>query len=553
MLISELTRHIDPSSVRRVLLIPFEDQELQQFLEQYYPNASFTVLRKHDLAGLALHELIRRVRSDRWDLAIASLHAAAVPRKQITIELLLGLSRARERFVRVDTDSLVHITSARLGLMLLPQFLLGSLIGIGVVMWTYVSILLISRKTGYPTSRRPAIRLEEPKTVLFLRTDLSGSIRAGGSASHVKGMIKAFLKAGFRVIYVADAPLRVLPPEVTQLHITPLTILDFFDEFQLLHYNLRVMKQLRGIVERFRPSLMYQRHAIFNFAGGALANRLGIPLVLEANASEVWVKKHWSRLVLEDLATRSEALALQLADRIAVISSGVQEQLAEYRIKPERYLLNPNGVDPDEFYPDIDGAPVRQRYGFTDQIVVGFIGSFTRWHGIETLFDAAVIAAAEERRLRFLLIGEGEFRSALEKRSLDLGLRQTIIFTGLVPHSEAPGYLAACDILVSPHLGFQDGTKFFGSPTKLFEYMAMGKPIIASRLEQIGEVIADGVNGLSMNPGDAQQLANLTLKLARDGELRKRLGTQARKDVYWKHTWSANFERIQKSFETPDL
>jgi glycosyltransferase involved in cell wall biosynthesis len=365
-------------------------------------------------------------------------------------------------------------------------------------------------------------------------------------------MIKAFLSSGFKVIYVADAPLSVLLPEVTQLQMKPLTILDFFDEFQLLHYNLRVIRRLRNIVERFKPSFIYQRHAIFNFAGGMIANRFGIPLVLEANDSEVWIKKHWSRLVLEDLATRSEALALQLADRIAVISTGVEEQLAPYRIKRDRYLLNPNGVDPDEFHPDIDGAPVRRRYGIGNEILVGFIGTFTRWHGIETLFDAAVIATQQESKLRFLFIGEGDLRSALEKRSMDLGLQRAITFAGLVLHSEAPRHLAACDILVSPHLGFQDGTKFFGSPTKLFEYMAMGKPIIASRLEQIGEVIVDGVNGLHMNPGDVRQLANLILKLARDGRLRDKLGAQARQDVIREHTWNANVERIVKSFESSD-
>jgi glycosyltransferase involved in cell wall biosynthesis len=390
----------------------------------------------------------------------------------------------------------------------------------------------------------------DQKTVLFLRTDLSGSVRAGGSVSHVKGMVSAFLRAGYEIVYVSDAFQQTLPAKVTQIQIRASALLDFFDEFQFLHYNGRLMRELPSIVRRYKPAFIYQRHSILNFAGGAVAYRFRVPLVLEANDSEVWIKKHWSRLVLEDLATRSEALALQLADRIAVISMGVQEQLAQYSIKPERYLMNPNGVDPGEFHPDIDGAPVRQRYGIGTEIVVGFIGTFTRWHGIETLFDAAVLSAQEESRLRFLFIGEGDLRSALEKRSMDLGLQRLITFTGLVPHSEAPHHLAACDILVSPHLGFEDGTKFFGSPTKLFEYMAMGKPIIASRLEQIGEVIVDGINGLHMNPGNVRQLADLILKLARDGELRKKLGAQARQDVVRKHTWSANVERIVKSFES---
>jgi glycosyltransferase involved in cell wall biosynthesis len=361
-------------------------------------------------------------------------------------------------------------------------------------------------------------------------------------------MVKAFLRAGFRVIYVADGPLNVLPPEVTQIQIKPLALLDFFDEFQLLHYNLRVIARLGAILRAFSPSLIYQRHAIFNFSGGVTANRSRIPLVLEANDSEVWIKKHWSRLVLGDLATRCETLALELADRIAVISSGVQEQLSRYTIDRSRVLLNPNGVDPNEFHPDIDGGPIRLRYSISGSTVIGFIGSFTRWHGVETLFEAATLATRQDTSLRFMFIGEGDLRSALEKRAADLGLEKVLIFPGLVPHSAAPSYLAACDILVSPHLGFQDGTPFFGSPTKLFEYMAMGKPIIASRLEQIGEVIVDGANGLHMNPGDSQQLTELIVKLAGDRELCRKLGQQARRDVVERHTWDANVHRIVKSF-----
>jgi glycosyltransferase involved in cell wall biosynthesis len=550
MHISELTRQVDASKVRRVLLLPFEDEELEGFVGQNYTNVSITSLRKQDLAGLSILHLIKRIRSDRWDLVIASLHNSAVRRSQISVELLLSFSTARERFLRVNAESLVHVSMKRVTSRLVPRLLLGLLIGSVVLSWTYVYILLTSRKIPQPFTGRSGEGLRQAaKTVLFVRTDLSGTVRAGGSVSHIKGMVNAFLAAGFDIIYVADAPLAALPPQVTQLQIEPLAVLDFFDELQLIQYNLRAINRLGAIVRRFRPSLIYQRHAIFSFAGGVIAGRYDIPLVLEANDSEVWVKKHWSRLFFEDLGTRCEALALQLADRVTVISRGVEEQLRHYGIETSRYLLNPNGVDPDEFRPDIDGAPIRERYGLSGHIVVGFIGSFTRWHGVETLFDAAVSVLQRESTLCFLMIGEGDLRSALQKKTADFGLERAIVFTGLVPHTDAPRYLAACDILVSPHLGFEDGTKFFGSPTKLFEYMAMGKPIIASRLEQIGEVIRDGENGLQMTPGDASQLAGQILNLAHNEELRARLGGAARQEVVQRYTWKANVDRILKSFD----
>ena len=225
---------------------------------------------------------------------------------------------------------------------------------------------------------------------------------------------------------------------------------------------------------------------MFNFAGGVISEKAGVSMILEANASEVWAKKKWSRLFFEKHATRCESIALKLADRTVIISSvGRDEQLATYGLSSEQFIVNPNGVDPEEFNPNIDGSEVRNRYDLDEKIVIGFIGTFTKWHGVETLCDAAMTAIKQNSRLRFLMVGDGDLKTTLQNKVAEMKYEKYFVFTGLIPHRYAPSYLAACDILVSPHLGFTDGTKFFGSPTKLFEYMAMGKPIIASKLEQI--------------------------------------------------------------------
>ena len=540
---------LDPQRVRTVLALPFEDQELVPYVQNALPHASITTFRKQDLAGLSTRKLLQTIRRQRYDLVIASLHSSAVRRSLSSVQLLLILSRAKQRAMRLEDGMYWGIEPRSMLLDILPRLLTGMLMGGALVTWTYVHTI-IRRPVSSQRDVRPSLDKDRTgKTVLFLRTDLAGTLRAGGSVSHVKGMVHAFLRAGYNVVYVGDARQEALLPAVTQVQIAAPTFLDFLDEFQFLHYNRKMIRELDPIIRRYKPVLVYQRHSILNFAGGAVARRFGIPLVLEANDSEVWIKKHWSRLVFENLAVRCEAKALQNADRIAVISRGVRDQLAPYNIPDDRFLLNPNGVDPGEFHPDIDGAAIRDRYNLQGKVVVGFIGTFTRWHGVETLFDAAELSAENDDRLRYLLIGEGDLRTKLQKRAVDLNLQQLFVFTGLVPHHEAPQYLAACDILVSPHLGFEDGTKFFGSPTKLFEYMAMGKAIIAGKLEQIEEIIVDGVNGLHMVPGDATQLSQLITKLADDPGLRKHIGAQARTDVVKNHAWASNVDRILNSLQ----
>ena len=123
-----------------------------------------------------------------------------------------------------------------------------------------------------------------------------------------------------------------------------------------------------------------------------------------------------------------------------------------------------------------------------DEVVAGFVGTFGPWHGVEKLAEAIKSIPASVP-VRFLLVGSGSLHAEVEKQLEAEIASGRVIFTGAVAHDRVPALLDACDILVAPHVPLADGSEFFGSPTKIFEYMAMGKGIVASRLGQIGEVL----------------------------------------------------------------
>ena len=129
------------------------------------------------------------------------------------------------------------------------------------------------------------------------------------------------------------------------------------------------------------------------------------------------------------------------------------------------------------------------------------------------------------------------------------GVEDFVILAGLVPQEEAPKYLAACDVLASPHVPNPDGSRFFGSPTKLFEYMGMGKAIVASDLEQIGEVLEHRKTAWLVKPGDVQDLADGILKLAEDEDLRNELGRNAREEALRNYTWDGHVRRTLDKLE----
>ena len=119
-----------------------------------------------------------------------------------------------------------------------------------------------------------------------------------------------------------------------------------------------------------------------------------------------------------------------------------------------------------------------------------------------------------------------------------------VSFTGLIPHRQVSAYLDAADILVSPHVPMPDGRPFFGSPTKLFEYMAMAKAIIASNLDQLSQVLEHGRTAWLVQPGSASELASAIVLLAGDVELREQLGRNARTRALADHTWQKNAGRV---------
>jgi len=178
---------------------------------------------------------------------------------------------------------------------------------------------------------------------------------------------------------------------------------------------------------------------------------------------------------------------------------------------------------------------------------VGFVGTFGPWHGVERLADAIKTIPASVP-VRFLLVGSGSLHAEVEKQLETEGGR--VIFTGSVGHDRVPALLDACDILVAPHVPLADGSEFFGSPTKVFEYMAMGKAIVASRLGQIGEVLVDRETALLVQSGNVEELAAAIVKLIESEELRKRLGARAREVAEKEHTWMHNAQRVLDAYKT---
>jgi glycosyltransferase involved in cell wall biosynthesis len=310
-------------------------------------------------------------------------------------------------------------------------------------------------------------------------------------------------------------------------------------------YSRNFTRRCLAVLHDEPPIFFYQRYSLLNDSGAAAARRLGRPLVLEYNGSEVWIARHWSTpLMFEGLAARIEAANLRAADLVVVVSRPLADEVVGRGVPPERVLVNPNAVDPAVYHPGIDAGPVRRKLGLEGKLVIGFVGTFGPWHGTEILAQAVKEVAQRLPASHFLLVGDGSGMSKVRAILAEADVLDRVRLTGLVPQAETPPYLAACDILASPHVPNPDGSPFFGSPTKLFEYMAMGKGIVASDLDQIGEVLRHEETAWLVRPGDVEALSEGILRLAEDAGLRERLGAAAHAEAIRRHTWTAHVARL---------
>ena len=398
------------------------------------------------------------------------------------------------------------------------------------------------------TGRVRSQALDLSKPPLYLRSDLSFGVRAGGSVGHIAGVVNELGRLSAPPILVTTDEIATIDSRVEQHLVAPSDAFWNFKELPTFVLNDTLEQEITSVLGGRTPAFVYQRYSVNNYSGLRAARRLGVPLVIEYNGSEVWMSRHWGRpLAHEKLSERIERLNLRAADLVVVVSTPMKDEIVMRGIDEARVLVNPNGVDADRYSPSVDGSAVRSKYRLSNAVVVGFIGTFGPWHGAETLARAYIAFRAARpdlaQKTRLLMIGSGRTIEAVRTIVADGEAADATVFTGLVPQEDGPSFLAACDVLVAPHVPNPDGSPFFGSPTKLFEYMAMGKGIVASNLDQIGEVLEHEKTALLVPPGDVDALSLAIARLVEDGTLRRCLGNEARRIAVERHTWREHTKR----------
>ncbi len=308
-------------------------------------------------------------------------------------------------------------------------------------------------------------------------------------------------------------------------------------ELQLIN---SLAKRMEAVAEIEGPDLLHAHSSVLNAAAALwVGHKLRLPVVYEIRAfwEDAMVDhRTCSEGSLKYKTTRTlETWACRYAAQTAVICDGLRVDLINRGIPEEKIAIVPNGINLETFSSREPDLEVARDLGVDGRKVVGFIGSFNRYEGLDLLVKAIAQLAAIRSDVVLLLVGGGEMERELRNQIAQAKMQGRVVLTGRIPQEKIPAIYSLLDVLVYPRYSVR--LTELVTPLKPLESMAMGKPIIASDIGGHRELIQDGYTGVLFKSGDVSALAQTLNRVLDDSGLQDRLAAQG---LYWvrrNRTW----------------
>jgi len=270
---------------------------------------------------------------------------------------------------------------------------------------------------------------------------------------------------------------------------------------------------------------------------------------LAAGATPLVVSMHGSDVAVSERSRALGRVARWTFERAAAVTAPSRDLLSRARElgAHEPLELVPYGADEVAVSPEAASA-LRSRLGIAaDEVLVVGVGRLVPVKGFDFLVRAVAEASKEDPRLRLVFVGDGSERTALADRATSLGVADRVQLIGEIAHDAVPEFLAAADIVAVPSIRFEGLVD--GLPNVALEAMAAGKPLVATRVGGLPELVHDGANGVLIEEKNATELASALLRLAGDADLRARLGAAARDEIRAERSWATVARRFVEIYE----
>lgn len=233
-------------------------------------------------------------------------------------------------------------------------------------------------------------------------------------------------------------------------------------------------------------------------------------------------------------------LIFNFCDKLVVLSNNLAEDSKKIGISPKKVCVIPNGINFNQFSPEVDGTEIRKKLNITDnEKVILFVGRLSLVKRVDILIDVIKRLSEEGLQVKAVIIGDGEYRDYYHKLAES---NNNIIFTGSISHSEIQKYFAMADVFMLPSLSE-------GLPNVLLEVAACAKPIVATNTGGISDIVIHGKTGFLVEHGDLDAFIEYVRLILNDEELSKKLGNNAYEHVRKEFDWSVIIKKYEQVYE----
>jgi len=302
------------------------------------------------------------------------------------------------------------------------------------------------------------------------------------------------------------------------------------------------------LAKKEKPFVIHAASNLYNgLAGVYAAKKLGIKSIYEIRGlweiTRISREPEWKDTDMYKFNAKMETTAALNADVVITITQALKDEMVKRGVPAEKIEILPNGVVSDRFKPLDKNKKLAEKLNIRDKVVIGFIGSFAQYEGLEYIVDAVEILINKGKKdIVALMVGDGAVWQDIVDIVERKGLQEYFIFTGRIPHEEVENYYSLVDIAPLPRKGLPVCEMV--SPLKPFEAMAMEKVVLASNVAALAEIVQDSYNGMLFEKDNIEDLADKIELLANDEKLREKLGKQAREWVIKERDWKVLSEKL---------
>lgn len=375
----------------------------------------------------------------------------------------------------------------------------------------------------------PATKTELCFFVFAYWHDARFKSKAGGPIK-VYELTQNLTKRGHRVSLFI--PKIGYPEQQTTAHVFPVPFIDFpvlrFISFQVLAFLWAIRVALR----KDPPDIIYVR-IMWSFIPMVLGRFLSAPVMLEVNDSPHRAYASIKNSLKRSVVHLIDKISFNLSDHIFPVTKKIAENMHALEGIPWKKLtVLPSGTNIDLFHP-MDKRQCCRKLGFDESLTyIGFIGTFFRYQGIDTLIDAAPSIIQKYPQIRFLILGDGPMKDAWQIMLTVKDLESYFIFPGFIPYERVPSYCAIMAICVAPFYRSAGES----SPVKIFDYLACGKPVVATDVGETSSFFADSGAVMIVPPEDPAALAQGINRLLENETLRAEMGEKGRAFIFGRYS-----------------